>query len=87
MFQTWIMNVSNSIENIRKIVCLDKMVSKLDRLSVIDPLCHIYNRNGFSKNAMPIYQKCIHEYKDIMVMFIDMDGLKYINDKFGHSEG
>lgn len=87
LFQTWIMNVSNSIENIRKIVCLDKMVSKLDRLSVIDPLCHIYNRNGFSKNAMPIYQKCIHEYKDIMVMFIDMDGLKYINDKFGHSEG
>lgn len=87
LFQTWIMNVCNSIENIRKIISLDKMVSKLDRLSVIDPLCQIYNRNGFNKNAFAIYQTCIVEHRDIMVMFLDMDGLKYINDKFGHSDG
>lgn len=87
LFQTWIMNVSNSIENIRKIICLDKMVDKLDRLSIIDPLCQIYNRNGFNKRAVSIYKTCIIEKREIMVMFIDMDGLKYINDRFGHNDG
>ncbi|MCM1227357.1 MAG: GGDEF domain-containing protein [Clostridium sp.] len=87
LFQTWIMSVCNSIENIRKIVCLDKMVSELNRISIMDPLCQIYNRNGFSKNAAAIYQACIVEKREVMVMFIDMDGLKYINDRFGHNDG
>lgn len=87
LFQTWITNVCNAVENIRKIVCLDKMVNKLDRLSIIDPLCQIYNRNGFNKNARAIYQTCIAEKREVMVMFIDMDGLKYINDRFGHNDG
>lgn len=87
LFQTWIMSICNSIENIRKIVCLDKMVSELNRISIMDPLCQIYNRNGFNKNATAVYQACIVEKREIMVMFIDMDGLKYINDRFGHNEG
>lgn len=87
LFQTWIMNVCNAVENIRKIICLDKMVDKLDKLSIIDPLCQIYNRNGFNKNARAVYQACIVEKRDVMVMFIDMDGLKYINDRFGHNDG
>lgn len=87
LFQTWIMNISTAVENIRKIACLDHMVSKLDKLSVIDPLCQIYNRNGFNKNAKNIYQTCVAENREVMVMFIDMDGLKYINDRFGHNDG
>lgn len=87
LYHTWVMNISNSIENIRKIRCLDKMVEKLDQLSIIDPLVQIYNRNGFNKKTDPLYEKCIENKENIMVMFIDMDDLKRINDKFGHEEG
>ena len=87
LFQTWIMNISTAIENIRKIACLDHMVNELDKLSIIDPLCQIYNRNGFNKNARAVYKTCVAENREVMVMFIDMDGLKYINDRFGHNDG
>lgn len=87
LFQTWIMTICNAVENIRKIYCLDDMVNKLNHLSIFDPLCEIYNRNGFNKNALAVYNACIEEHRDVMVMFIDMDGLKYINDRFGHNEG
>ncbi len=87
LYHTWIMNISNSIENIRKIMSLDKMVKKLDQLSIIDPLVQIYNRNGFNKMVEPIYNECISNNDEVMMMFIDMDDLKLINDKFGHEEG
>jgi len=87
MFHTWIMSISNSLENIRKIIHLDKMVKQLDKLYVIDPLTQIYNRNGFNKNVGSVYQYCIDNKKPVLILFIDMDGLKYINDRFGHSEG
>lgn len=87
LYHTWVMNISNSLENIRKIICLDKMVNKLDLLSIIDPLVQIYNRNGLRKKAQPIYEECIKYKTKVMIMFIDMDDLKNINDKFGHNEG
>lgn len=87
LYHTWVMNISNSIENIRKILSLDKMVKKLDQLSIIDPLVQIYNRNGFNKKIKPLYDSCIKNNQSVMMMFIDMDDLKLINDKYGHEEG
>lgn len=87
VFHTWVMSISNAFENVRKIMCLDQMVDELDRLYIIDPLGQIYNRHGFSKNAEPLYKKCAEELGCVMIMFIDMDGLKYVNDNFGHNEG
>jgi len=87
LYHTWVMNISNSIENIRKILSLDKMVKKLDQLSIIDPLVQIYNRNGFNKKIKPLYDNCIKNNHSVMMMFIDMDDLKLINDKYGHEEG
>ena len=87
LFHTWVMNISNSLENIRKIMSLDKMVKKLDQLFITDPLVQIYNRNGLNKYAKPMYEECIRRRADVMIMFIDMDDLKKINDKYGHEEG
>jgi diguanylate cyclase (GGDEF)-like protein len=81
------MNISNSFENIRKLIHLNSMIDELDKLYVIDPLCGIYNRNGFIRTADLIFRQCETEGKNILVSFIDMDGLKYINDNFGHKEG
>lgn len=81
------MNISNSIENIRKLIHLNSVITELDRLYVIDPLCGIYNRNGFIRTADNIFKKCRDKGTILMISFIDMDGLKYINDNFGHKEG
>ena len=82
-----LMNISNSIENIRKLLHLNNVISELDRLYVIDPLCGIYNRNGFIREADSLYKRCLSSGELLMISFIDMDGLKIINDSYGHKEG
>lgn len=81
------MNISNSIENIRKLLHLNNAIEELDRLYVIDPLCDIYNRNGFIRVADGIFRGCAVTGASVMISFIDMDGLKLINDNYGHNEG
>ena len=68
------MSIGNAIENISK-------------LNVLDPLCGIYNRNGFNLNAGYIFKECVREHEPMSVIFIDVDGLKVINDTYGHKEG
>lgn len=81
------MNISNSIENIRKLLHLNNAIHELDKLYVIDPLCNIYNRNGFIRVTDAAFKKCALEHRTVMIAFIDMDGLKVINDNYGHNEG
>ena len=81
------MNISHSFENIRKLLHLNNAIRELDRLYVIDPLCGIYNRNGFIRLADQMFKHCMQAHKTLMISFIDMDGLKYVNDNFGHDEG
>ncbi len=85
--QSLTMTISNSIENIRKLFHLNKAMDELNRLYVIDPLCNIYNRNGFINIADDMYHDCVTLKRKVMLSFVDMDGLKYINDNYGHNEG
>ncbi len=81
------LNISNSIENICKLLHLNSMIDELDKLYTVDPLCNIFNRNGFIRMAGQIYNSCQNAGRKVLISFIDMDGLKYINDNFGHKEG
>lgn len=81
------MNISNSLENIRKLFHLNKAMEELNRLYVIDPLCNVYNRNGFINIVDGLYKDCVENKKAVMLSFVDMDGLKFINDNYGHNEG
>ncbi len=81
------MSISHSLENIRKLINLNCVIEELDKLYVIDPLCNIYNRNGFIRAADPFFNECRMLGQKMLISFVDMDRLKYINDNFGHSEG
>ena len=66
---------------------MDAVVKELDKLYILDPLSGIYNRNGFTRNTKDLYLQCQNEKQPVMVMFLDLDGLKYINDTYGHKAG
>jgi diguanylate cyclase (GGDEF)-like protein len=87
LLHSWVMNIANSLETIRKMEHLDKAMRELDKLYVIDPLCKINNRNGFNKYSHSIFETCKSRHSAVMLMFIDMDGLKMINDTYSHEEG
>ncbi len=87
MFQTWSITICSSLENIRKIGCLDNAVKKLNCLYTVDTLSGIYNRNGFKNDSSELFSYCINNHLPVMLMFIDMDNLKHINDNYGHKSG
>ncbi len=56
-------------------------------LYIKDALTGLYNRRGFEKMISELFHDGTSEKYSIAVVSIDMDGLKYINDTFGHSAG
>jgi diguanylate cyclase (GGDEF)-like protein len=87
MFETFCITISNTLENIRKLVSLEYAVERLGKLYARDTFSGIYNRNGFVQATENVYHDCVVQKRDIMLMFIDLDGLKKINDTYGHSVG
>lgn len=87
LFQAWCITINNSLENIRKINALDCAVKKLKKLYIQDTFSGIYNRNGFVNATNDIFRECARKSRNVMLMFIDLDGLKRINDTYGHAVG
>jgi len=59
----------------------------LRNLSITDELTGIYNRRGFILLAEQQIKQAHRMKRGIYLIFTDMDGLKNINDTYGHSEG
>jgi len=87
IFHLFIININNAFENIRKQNMLNAMVDRLNRMWVYDTLTGVFNRAGFFKFAPSIIKEAFEKKNDLFVLFLDLDGLKYVNDKYGHDEG
>lgn len=66
---------------------LEESNRKLRSLSLEDELTGLYNRRGFFLLAEQHYRFCRREGRKFVVFFGDIDGLKMINDQYGHPEG
>jgi len=65
-----------------------ELLTRIQTLSITDELSGLLNRRGFFQFA---HSRLSHLYRDSeklpFIMFMDMDGLKFINDSYGHNEG
>lgn len=86
-YQGWLINVCNSLENIRIHNELNRLVYKLEDISIKDDLTDLYNRRALETLGQKYLQQCIEKQSKLMVFTADMDKLKYINDHYGHSCG
>lgn len=77
VFHNWIRNIDNALE-------MARAQNRLLEFSERDALTGLFNRraldNWFVKNENA-------EADQVMAMVVDMDGLKIINDNYGHIEG
>lgn len=76
-----------SLENLYNRVVLRRMNQELSMLYIMDSLTGLYNRMAYNRLAMPLFERCMQNHKPVMIMFVDVDRLKYINDSFGHDMG
>ncbi|MBI5440196.1 MAG: GGDEF domain-containing protein [Deltaproteobacteria bacterium] len=64
-----------------------RVEEQLRRLSLTDHLTGLYNRRGFLALSEQQMRVAMRDQKPMMVISADLDGLKEINDTFGHKEG
>ena len=59
----------------------------LRALSLVDELTGLHNRRGFLTLAQQQLKLARRGHRELLLLFIDMDDFKEINDGFGHGEG
>ena len=61
--------------------------AELGNLALTDELTGVYNRRGFQVVAERQLKVAHRTHRGALLFFVDVDGLKQINDSFGHREG
>jgi len=65
----------------------DQMLKRTFELSIKDPLTGLYNRNYLEDYANQIFKKIKRLNTNLILIFIDLDNFKQINDTLGHEAG
>lgn len=60
---------------------------ELRRLALTDDLTCLFNRRGFFAAATQQLRRATRQDESMLLFFCDVDGLKRINDNYGHAEG
>jgi diguanylate cyclase (GGDEF)-like protein len=66
---------------------LERQVGELDRLAHHDPLVPLPNRRGFERQLAGLIDRLERYGDSSALLFIDVDGLKMVNDSYGHDAG
>lgn len=87
ILRSFISNISRVLENARIQSELKSVVDRLQDMYIHDSMTALYNRRGFYQLVPEIYYKCQAEKMRFMVLSVDLDNLKGVNDTYGHYEG
>ena len=80
-------HINENLEQVRRNITIAELTKKLTALSVTDVLTGVYNRAGCEKIAYPMLKNWKENGGTGVVMLIDVDKMKTINDKYGHESG
>ena len=70
-----------------KIAHLQSRVEQLDELAHQDTLINLPNRRGFMRALERFIDRASRYGEKSAMLYVDLDGLKTINDSFGHQAG
>jgi len=64
-----------------------KLAEEVRNLSIRDELTGLYNRRGFLELSRLVIQQTDRARGSALLFFLDLNGMKQINDQLGHEEG
>ncbi len=80
-------SVNGIVMNCRDISWRKEMEERLRSLSLRDDLTGLYNRRGFFTLAQREVGSAARSRRELFLLFADLDGMKLINDTYGHNAG
>lgn len=86
-YYQFFMNVSNALDLAKRRLRQQTIIQNLENKYVHDPLTGLYNRRGFYQGISDLYRQCGENGVLFKLLSIDLNGLKYINDTYGHADG
>lgn len=85
-FITWLLAFSNYLDRV-KVYSENKSLLHFRQQSLLDELTGLNNRREYERILQRQYEKAKEEKSGFFIISCDMDGLKMINDTYGHLEG
>ncbi|MDP3274727.1 MAG: REC domain-containing diguanylate cyclase [Deltaproteobacteria bacterium] len=82
-----IMSIRDITEETRVRLGLVEYAQQQEASSLTDELTGLYNRRGFLKIGAEHLSLAQRQGRTSHVLYLDLDGLKSINDRYGHQEG
>ncbi|HWU82909.1 MAG TPA: diguanylate cyclase [Methylophilaceae bacterium] len=70
----------HAVENIER-------AEKLGHIAMHDALTHLPNRRNFDEYLAKVHAQAARAHKQFALFYMDLDGFKLINDRFGHDAG
>ncbi len=86
-FEEFALFISATVNTVLNNRHTQETVRKMEEMSELDYLTGLYNRRGFFSRIDRILSERKNKGLVFSLFSVDMDGLKYINDNFGHTEG
>ena len=75
------------VRAIRYAIERQQLHAALREMSLVDPLTLLYNRRGLLALARQLFKVADRMRRRVSHIFVDLDGLKVINDSLGHGVG
>jgi len=87
LLYSYMERLQQALKLLRTNLRLDALNKNLTRLYDKDPMTDLFNRFGYENKAIPLYQESVKNHSPMMVMFVDINFMKHINDEYGHIHG
>ncbi len=87
MLYAFLTTVNSAISDFCLLREKDSLVDKLDSMYVRDALTKLYNRFGMQRYVDKVLEVARRDDQKVMCIALDLDGLKPINDQYGHAAG
>jgi diguanylate cyclase (GGDEF)-like protein len=79
--------IGGVVLNLRDITERKEMMARLEMLSKTDLLTGALNRRGFIRAALREFERMRRQADRLMLIMIDVDRFKAVNDTYGHAAG
>lgn len=80
-------NLSYFMDRLSQSLVLVRNAERMNYLFTRDHLTGIFNRRGFYQNLKKMLSEHEQNGEKLVMLSVDLDGLKQINDTYGHKEG